>query len=104
MVFRFGGSTSAPREQCISTWILISHFAGGVGLLLEEGGSQAWKLDPGRVRKLTDVVIRGCAYDGGRRDRVGRSHIGTVYFSGNFLVEVAVPRLELPGPKAVTLI
>jgi hypothetical protein len=28
----------------------------GVGLLLEEGGSQAWKLDPDRVRKLTYVV------------------------------------------------
>jgi hypothetical protein len=28
----------------------------GVGRLLEEGGSQAWKLDPDRVRKLTHVV------------------------------------------------
>ena len=28
----------------------------GVGRLLEEGGSQAWKLDPERVRKLTYVV------------------------------------------------
>jgi hypothetical protein len=26
------------------------------------------------------------------------------HFSGNFLVELAVPRLELPGPKAVTVI
>lgn len=28
----------------------------GIGRLLEEGGSQAWKLDPDRVRKLTYVV------------------------------------------------
>jgi hypothetical protein len=28
----------------------------GVGRLLEEGGSQAWKLNPERVRKLTYVV------------------------------------------------
>lgn len=26
------------------------------------------------------------------------------HFSGNLLMEVAVPRLELPGPNAVTLI
>jgi hypothetical protein len=28
----------------------------GVGRLLDEGGSQAWKLDPNRVRKLTYLV------------------------------------------------
>jgi hypothetical protein len=28
----------------------------GVGRLLDEGGSQAWKLDPDRVRKLTYLV------------------------------------------------
>jgi hypothetical protein len=28
----------------------------GVGRLLEEGGSQAWRLDPDRVRKLTYVL------------------------------------------------
>src|SRR5579872_4060633 len=28
----------------------------GLGRLLDEGGSQAWKLDPERVRKLTYVV------------------------------------------------
>lgn len=28
----------------------------GLDRLLEEGGSQAWKLDPGRVRKLTYIL------------------------------------------------
>lgn len=33
-----------------------------------------------------------------------RRGLMSLYFSGNFLVEVAVPRLELPGPNAVTVI
>lgn len=36
----------------------------GLGRLLEEGGSQAWKLDPNRVRKLTYVVCVQNVNDG----------------------------------------
>lgn len=46
-------------------------------------------------------LARSCPAVG---DRTGFRLLMSLYFSGNFLVEVAVPRLELPGPNAVTVI